>query len=181
MDIPLIATPATGDTRRMIADATLLHFAPLEALGSIVVDRTMPARFGNCTVDLKAGNGWSSLFKLLRDYSVLDPGFGRAADFGRYLYFFLGRPGSWAFAKNISPAPVVQTLLGDLLRRLGAEGLAGRLDARAEEAVRKEFGVIEVRGLDALAGDRAVFWRADDKVVVLRGGYRGPARVTPLA
>lgn len=180
MDIPLVATPVDVQTRDLIASSTLLHFAPRDALRSIVTDRRPPPSFGNCTVNLRAGNGWTSIRKVMRDYSVWDPAFAASTDFGSYLYFFLGRPGSWALAKNISPIPVLQTLLGDFLRRIGATGLGQALDARAQEALARDFGLIEVRGIDALAGDRGVFWRADDHVVVLRGGYTGPARVTPL-
>ena len=54
-------------------------------------------------------------------------------------------------------------------------------------AMRREMNVqnapvaIEIRGTDLLAaaGDRLLF-RGIDRVVVLRGDYRGPARVEPL-
>jgi hypothetical protein len=180
MNIPLVAAPVDVQTRNRITTATLLHFAPRNYLSSIVTDHSPLASFGNCTVNLKAGNGWLSVRKLMRDYSVWDSSFAESRDFGSYLYFFLGRPGNWALAKNLAPVPVLQILLGDLLRRVGASGLGLALNVRAQQALSEEFGLIEVRGIDALVGNRAVFWRADDQVVVLRGGYAGPARVTPL-
>lgn len=53
--------------------------------------------------------------------------------------------------------------------------------ARREMNVQNAPVAIEIRGADLLAaaGDRLLF-RGLDRVVVLRGDYRGPARVDPL-
>jgi len=40
-------------------------------------------------------------FRLLRDYSILDPHLTHIKDWGCYTYFFIGEPGWWGVKKNI--------------------------------------------------------------------------------
>jgi hypothetical protein len=93
-------------------------------------------------------------FRLLRDYSVADPYLTDLKSYGRYTYFFLGEPGWWAVKKNIG--------LGARWGDLGAD-----------------FVVFRVRGDDVLKCAELLFYRPDDKVVVIRGDYQGPASVEP--
>jgi hypothetical protein len=106
-------------------------------------------------IDLQAAQGWSvQPFRLLRDYSVLDPHLGETKTWGQYTYFFLGEPSAWAVRKNI--------------------GLTAAWGKLGEDAL-----VIEISGADLLQKAKHVFYRPDDSVVVIRGGYAGPARVDP--
>lgn len=153
----VIAVKPTKRQLGMIGSSTLVHVAELSRLALIVVDKTPPASqtIGeNCTISLKAGQGWSATpFKLLRDYSVLDTDFTNLKDWGRYLYFFVGDPGKWAVFKNLD-------------------------SFRSWEDICRNFAVIRISGAKLPAGS-PVFFRPDDDVVVMRGDYTGPAAVTP--
>jgi hypothetical protein len=94
----------------------------------------------------------------VRDHRLVDPSvFQGAAErgFTDFVYFFLGEPADWQVnAQNY-----------------GGDG---------------EFLTIRVRGRDLLADPgrkifyrRGLFWEAD-RAVVVKGGYEGLARVTPL-
>ncbi len=109
----------------------------------------------NCRVHLKAGQGWSvAPFRLLRDYSVLDPYLHNLKNYGRYTYFFVGAPGRWALTKNIGGG-LTWGSMGD------------------------DFLILSVRGEDVLACTDLLFYRPDDNVVVIRGDYSGPACADP--
>lgn len=74
---------------------------------------------------------------------------------GQYTYFFLGTPTWWGVKKNLGVTVPV-----------GHPG--------------PDKVLFEVRGQDVVTEGRLVFYRPDDRVVVIRGGYRGPARADPL-
>ena len=151
MALPLpFALPPSAATRALIAGVDLWHYTRTEFAGRMVLPDPLPpgAGFGNAMVNLSPPTGWQlDFWKLLRDLTVLDPGFAEAASYGRYMYFFLGEPSVRVRAMNVQDAPVS----------------------------------IRVRGADALAaaGDRMLY-RGLDKVVLIRGDYRGPALVDPL-
>ncbi len=109
-----------------------------------------------CEVNLVATSGFGNHGRrLLRDYSVLDFEL-QLAGRGSYTYFFWGDPHAWGLLKNI-----------------GVRNEAGLLE--------KGFATIHVATDDLLArNDGPMFLRIDDKAVVIRGGYAGPARVKGL-
>lgn len=151
----VIAIEATESRRQEIRNATLVHATSRSNFGSIVVDNQPTSRaIGEThTVHLEAAQGFS-LGRLLRDYSVLDVNVTSDADWGRYLYFFLGEPGRWATFKNLS--------MRKSWSRVQTEAMVIRIDGRVF--------------MDAI-GDAPLFYRIDDGAVVLRGDYRGPAHV----
>ncbi|RVT84149.1 hypothetical protein DXV76_10670 [Rhodobacteraceae bacterium CCMM004] len=152
----VVAYPVTGARRDEIAAATLVHVARA-AHRDLIVEApggALPPG-ANCRIRLKAGQGWSvAPFRLLRDYSVLDPFLTHLKSYGCYTYFFIGEPGWWAVKKNIGPG----VRWGDL----------------GPEAV-----VFRVAGRDVLACADLLFYRPDDHVCVIRGDYRGPACMDP--
>lgn len=151
----VIAYPATEARLAEIAAGILVHVTGRENREGIVVnDHPSTAEIGeNCTVDLRASQGFQ-LGKLLRDYSVIDPYVTSDSSWGSYLYFFLGEPGWWASFKNLSPWQSWSTIQ--------QQALVIRISGRC---------------FVAAAGRQPLFYRPDDGAVVLRGTYRGPARV----
>lgn len=149
----VIAAPATAARRAEIGAGTLYHVTNSRHRAEIVTAMLPGTGFANCMVDLKAMQGYSvTPFRLLRDYSVLDANLADPKNWGQYLYFFLGEPGAWAVKKNLG--------LSATWGNLGPDAL-----------------VIAVRGADLLSRNRIVFYRPDDRVVVVRGGFVGPARI----
>lgn len=151
----VVALPATAGQLADIAAGTLVHVTHRDNGSSIIVDSQPTSRAigENHTVDLRAAQGYR-LGRLLRDYSIIDPFVTNDAEWGRYLYFFLGEPGIWARIKNLSVW-------------------------RSWSRIQREALVIRISGANfiAQAGDAPIFYRLDDDAVVLRGDYRGPAHV----
>ena len=115
----------------------------------------------NCQVRLtgETGSGlWHLMRATLRDHRVVDPSVFQGAagrGFTDYVYFFLGEPEKW---------------------QIDAQNFGGK----------GEFLTIRIRGRDLLADKRrqvfyrrGLFWEAD-RAVVVKGGYEGPAEVSPL-
>jgi hypothetical protein len=151
----VVAFPVTMERLDHIRQGSLFHVTHARNRSQIIKGRIDGASGPNCTIDLQATQGWSvKPFRLLRDYSVLDPHLGETQTWGQYTYFFLGVPSTWAVKKNI-----------------GLLAAWGRLGDDAT--------VFEIRGADLLQRVKHVFYRPDDSVVVVRGGYVGPALVDP--
>lgn len=151
----IIAAPASKERLTEIRNGSLFHVSKSEHRDKIIKSAAPAGTMPNCTVEISAMQGWSvSPFRLLRDYSVLDHRADVTSTWGRYTYFFLGTPSSWAVKKNLG-----------VLKAWGELG--------------DDFTVYEVRGADVATADRLVFYRADDSVVVIRGGYTGPAHADP--
>ena len=151
----VVALPASSAKLNDISEGVLIHIAPLsrrDQIVSIAGQETLP-KGTNCTVHIKAGQGWSvAPFRLLRDSSVADPYLTHLKDYGHYSYFFVGTPGWWALKKNIGPG----ARWGDL----GPDKM-----------------VITVPGDLVVNQKRLLFYRPDDKVLIMRGDYQGPALV----
>lgn len=164
--IPLVALPADEKTRQALRSSVLIHAAPREAVSAIVQGRqTDPRRFGTWNVHLRAGQGWAP-GKWSRDYSVLTIPFALGAeDYGRYIYFFAGEPGFWARFKNLTPPDFLLTPW-KLLQ--GAEALLTR------------YAFFTLSGADVIQADTPLYWRADDRAVVIRtSDIRAGAEVRP--
>ncbi|HVZ09661.1 MAG TPA: hypothetical protein VHC04_17220 [Rhodopila sp.] len=158
-----LAVPVSDAMRRHIADSVLVHRVSVAIAKRFVIQGSASdsTGFPNARVRLsgKTGDGLLHLMRAtLRDHRIVDPSVFQGAadrDYTDFVYFFLGEPEDWqARAQNY-----------------GGDG---------------EFLTIRVRGVDLLADPRrrifyrrGLFWEAD-RVVVVKGGYEGPAKVTPL-
>jgi hypothetical protein len=158
-----LAVPIDDALRRRIADGILVHRVSIDIARRYVLQGpgSDGTGFPNATVRLsgKTGDGILHLMRAtMRDHRVVDPSVfqgtaGRA--FTDFVYFFLGEPQDWQIKAQA----------------YGGDG---------------EFLTIRVRGRDVLADPRrklfyrrGMFWEAD-RAVVVKGGYEGLARVTPL-
>jgi hypothetical protein len=152
----VVAFPVTMERMEHIRQGALFHVTYARNGAQIIKSKIDDKGDGpNFMIDLQAAQGWSvTPFRLLRDYSVLDPHLGETRTWGQYTYFFLGAPSTWAVKKNI-----------------GLAAVWGKLGA--------DKSVIEIKGTDLLQRAQHVFFRPDDSVVVIRGGYTGPARIDP--
>lgn len=140
----------------IVSDESILYHVSSPTHRDSIVTSTEPTglpSYANCTIHLKAGQGWSvAPFRLLRDYSILDPHLTHIKDWGCYTYFFIGEPGWWGVKKNI--------------------GITMSWDNLRENSV-----IYQIRGSDMLACSALLFYRPDDNVLVIRGDYTGPAFV----
>ena len=158
-----LAVPASPEIRRKIATGILVHRVSVDIAKRYVIKgpTSDSSGFANAQIRLtgETGSGLLHLMRTtIRDYRVVDPSvFQEAAgrDFTDFVYFFLGEPENWQ----------VQA------QNYGGDG---------------EFLTIRIRGSDLLANPerrifyrRGLFWEAD-RAVVVKGGYEGPARVTPM-
>ena len=131
MGLPIpFALPLSGAVRARIAAAELWHFTRTGFAGSMILPEPVPAGFGNVMVALTPPSGWQlDFWKLLRDLTVIDPGFADAATYGRYMYFFLGEPSARVRAMNVQDAPVSIRVRGsDALALAGDRMLYRGLD-----------------------------------------------------
>lgn len=158
-----LAVPVSDELRRRIADGVLVHRVRVDIARRYVIQGpgSDGSGFPNATVRLtgKTSDGLLHLMRAtVRDHRIVDPSVfqGTAGrGFTDFVYFFLGEPEDWQIkAQNY-----------------GGDG---------------EFLTIRVRGRDVLADPqrkifyrRGLFWEAD-RAVVVKGGYEGLARVTPM-
>lgn len=150
--IPLVATPISNPSQ-FLADRELIHITKSEWIPSIIdASNTSPLpHYASHNIALRAGQGWSFSSRIARDYSVLDPYLNNLKSYGCYTYFFLGQPGKWALLKNI-----------------GWSAMKGDMTGKA---------TLHVKGQDLAKSAELVFHRIDDRVIVIRGDYVGPALV----
>jgi hypothetical protein len=130
----------------------------LGSAGAPGIVRTVIRRDGewaDCNVDLVGTSGFGSAGRLFRDYSVVDFEFS-LRNRGSYTYFFAGDPSTWGLVKNF------ETWTEATLLKNGFAFI---------RIATKDF-------LDTYKGP--IFWRPDDKAVVIRGSYSGRARVKSL-
>lgn len=153
----LIAVPTPRFIFEELNFDWLYHFAPIGVLDRIIqATHARTGEWASCDIELLATSGFGNHGRrLFRDYSVLDFEL-TLEDRGAYSYFFCGEPSAWGRLKNLS-----------MWRSKPAEdyGLA----------------TIRIRPSDLLDRyDGPLFFRLDDTVLVIRGGYAGPAEVTPV-
>ena len=144
----LLASPATPKERIAIGKGEAWHFSKASHKQVMTKKLGGAANVENAEVHLSPPTGWQlDFWKFIRDLSVWDPDVISSADRGRYLYLFLGQPGTWTRRINVQKAPLTIRIPGDaLLLTVPAANL---------------------------------FYRAADKVIVIRGDYRGPAILEP--
>lgn len=158
-----LAVPASDEVLRRIASSVLVHRVSIDVARRFVIKGVIGGGDGWANVRVRltgeTGSGLGHLIRsTLRDHRVVDPSvFQGAAGRGYtdFVYFFLGEPEPWQVAAQ----------------NYGGDG---------------EFAVIRIRGADVLAQAgikvfyrRGLFWEAD-RAVVVKGGYEGPAQITPL-
>ena len=141
----MLAVPVTAAVVNQIRQGEAWHFS--KATPAQILVRKRPGPGPNAEIRLTPPTGWQlDFWKFIRDATVVDPHiFG--PDRGRYLYFFLGEPGTWQRRANVQKAPLT----------------------------------IRIAGPDLLAAvpQAQLFYRAIDKVIVVRGDYVGPAILDP--
>ncbi len=158
-----LAVPASEEIKKKIYGGVLVHRVSVDIAKKFVIKgpATDPTGFANAQIRLSGETGSGLLYLMratVRDHRIVDPSvFQEAAGrgFTDFVYFFLGEPQNWQIeAQNY-----------------GGDG---------------EFLTIRVRGRDLLANPdrkifyrRGLFWEAD-RAVVVKGGYEGLARVTPM-
>jgi hypothetical protein len=158
-----LAVPASEELKQRVASGILVHRVSVDIAKRFVIlgPATDSTGFVNARVRLsgKTGDGLLHLMRAtVRDHRVVDPAVFQGSagrGFTDFVYFFLGEPEAWQVkAQNY-----------------GGDG---------------EFLTIRVRGADLLADPRrkifyrrGLFWEAD-RALVVKGGYEGPAQVTPL-
>ncbi|MDP3417666.1 hypothetical protein [Falsiroseomonas sp.] len=144
----LLVTPATAAERAAIEAGEAWHFS--KASPRQLTEAKLAGGPGqpNARIRLSAPSGWQlDFWKFIRDASVWDPAAFSPADRGRYLYLFLGEPGTWTRRMNVQKAPLTVRIPGALLL--------------------------------AAVPPANLFYRAVDKVVVVKGDYVGPALLDP--
>lgn len=118
-----IATPLRPAERSAILAGEAWHFSKARP-EQVAVDKLTGGGLDepNARIHLKAPSGWQlDFWKFIRDVTVWDPLTLDAADRGRYLYFFLGRPGTWTRRMNVQEAALtIRIRGGDLLRTVPA-------------------------------------------------------------
>jgi hypothetical protein len=158
-----LAVPASPEILKRIEAGTLIHRVSLDIARRFVIQNLISSGDGWANAQVRmTGETGSGLLHLMRatvrDHRVVDPSAFQGAagrGFTDFVYFFLGEPEPWQVAAQ----------------NYGGDG---------------EFTVISVHGRDLLADPRrqvfyrrGLFWEAD-RAVVVKGGYEGPAQVSPL-
>jgi hypothetical protein len=151
------ALEADKETLEAVRRGVLVHRTRVKYLPQIISSRIARDPVCNARVRLSGDFGFGPAelvyTSLVRDWRIIDFDVFRGAAGRRltdFVFCFLGEPGT---------AQVRQ------------QALRGRGDA----------AVIRIRGSDVLSdARRRLFWRPQDKAVVVKGGYEGPANVDPL-
>lgn len=121
----VVATPIGPAERTAIAAGEAWHFS--KATPAQILIAKLPGGPGqpNARVRLSPPTGWQlDFWKFVRDAAVWDPNTLGAADRGRYLYCFLGEPGSFAKRMNVQKAPLAIRIRGtDLLAAVAGQNL----------------------------------------------------------
>ena len=112
----LLASPATALDRLAIMSGEVWHFSkatPRQLMTSPL--NGLPGA-PNATIRLSPPSGWQlDFWKFIRDLSLWDPKAMVGVDRARYLYCFLGQPGSWQKATNVQKAPLTVRIPGQAL------------------------------------------------------------------
>jgi hypothetical protein len=135
----LVATPISAKKRSEIQIGEVWHYSKATPGQIMTAKLAGGAGSPNATIRLSPPTGFQwDFWKFVRDASVFDPDTFNPVDRGRYLYFFLGKPGFMARITNVQKAPLTIRIPGaDLLGRVPTANLFSR----------EEFGtIIIVRG-----------------------------------
>lgn len=121
----VLATPASASERAAIGAGEVWHFSKAMPGQILLAKLAAPPGAPNARVRLSPPTGWQlDVWKFVRDAAVLDPRTFAAADRGRYLYAFLGEPGTWQRRMNVQKAPLTVRIAGrDVLAAVPAANL----------------------------------------------------------
>lgn len=149
MGIPL--TPlASSETLGEIRAADLYHVTKRENIAPIVgASGSSEPIVGRRDVNLITGSTTRhSFWRLIRDITISDPDPDPARP--GYTYFFVWEPTTWL--QN------------------------GNLDWKVWQSLRQNYEAIRIKGSDVVKhANNRVFYRDFDRLVAIRGGYKGPA------
>ena len=125
----VIANRMTAPERAKLAAGELWHFS--KATPAQVVLAKLPGGPGlpNARIRLTAPTGYQlDFWKFVRDAAVWDARAMMGPDFGKYLYFFLGEPGTWTRRMNVQKANLTIRIRGtDALAAVPEERLFYRV------------------------------------------------------
>lgn len=121
----VVATPINSLERAEIQLGEIWHFS--KATPPQITEAKLPGSHGapNARIRLSPPAGWQlDFWKFIRDATVWDPAVLGATDRGRYLYCFLGQPGTWTRRMNVQKAPLTIRIRGaDMLASVPAHNL----------------------------------------------------------
>lgn len=121
----VVATPITPAERTAIMAGEIWHFSKATPEQVTVAKLPGGPDQPNARIRLSPPTGWQlDFWKFIRDATVWDPNTLGVADRGRYLYSFLGKPGSWALRMNVQKAPLTIRIRGaDLLTAVAGQNI----------------------------------------------------------
>ena len=113
----LAATPANAAERTAIGRGEAWHFSKATPAQIVIAKLPVSANAPNARIRLSPPSGWQlDFWKFIRDAAIWDPHALFGADRGKYLYLFLGEPGTWTRRMNVQKAPLSIRIAGtDLL------------------------------------------------------------------
>jgi hypothetical protein len=111
-----IATPVTPVELEAIRKSEVWHYSKA-TYDQIVLSKLVRASGQpNAFVRLSPPTGWQlDFWRLIRDLTVFDPDSFAPADYGRYLYGFLGEPTPKQKNMNVQEAPLTIRIPGEAL------------------------------------------------------------------
>lgn len=133
----------------MIKGSKLYHRSPAKYRDQIIMSRSIAAEGAREYIHLQAQTAWTlSLWRLIRDLTVVDFSLLPDGTNGKYLYFFVGAPSKAQLVANA----------GETHKATGVDRY-------------------EILGSDLTRCCDQLFYRPIDRVLVVRGDYKGPARL----
>lgn len=127
--MPIVANRMTASERAQLAAGELWHYS--KATHRQIVQARLSGKQDepNALIRLVAPTGYQMDFwKFLRDSMVWDIRALNGDDFGSYLYFFMGEPGTWTRQVNVQKAPLTIRIRGaDVLSRVPEDRLFYRM------------------------------------------------------
>ncbi len=133
----------------LIKASKLYHRSPEKYRDKIIISRSNASIGSIAHIHLQAQTAWTlSPWRWIRDLTVVDFSLLPDGTNGKYLYFFVGEPSKAQLAANA----------GETHKATGVDRY-------------------EILGSDLTRCCNRLFYRPLDKVLVVRGDYKGPARL----
>lgn len=112
----LVSTPAGPAERALVERGEAWHFSKATPAQLTVAKLAGGPDQPNARIRLSPPTGWQlDFWKFIRDVAVWDPRAMVGPDVGRYLYLFLGEPGTWQRRMNVQKAPTTVRIPGRAL------------------------------------------------------------------
>jgi hypothetical protein len=139
----------TNQQLKLIKESRLYHRSPAKYRDQIIMSGSDVLEGTLANIHLQAQTGWTlSLWRLIRDLTVIDFSLLPDGKNGKYLYFFVGAPSK---AQQVANA-------GETYKATGVDRY-------------------EILGSDLTRFCDQLFYRPIDKVLIVRGDYKGPVRL----